>query len=499
MESQNKNYMKDQEIVKIYLDTEEWQSFECKRAAIRPADLLETVVAFSNSDGGTIVIGLEDPKKAQGEKRLLGISENPDNVSEFLKLIDKEIDPPLILWTKFELDIENNKGQPDKLMVMNIKKSNDVHSLKKGDTFVRKGRQNVKIGSTEIMRLKYEKGSIKFESEKSGIDSLENLDDILLNQYKKDTSGIGLDGWQFLKDNGLAVGDNGKFELTKAGALLFCKNPSVVLTSKSGIKISHYYGTKPTYSGKPNFVTRPFTIEGPLMKQIEGAIDYFRGIVKNSPPKLSGAGFIPTFLIPEWAFQEAITNAVIHRNYFVQDDIQVRFFDDRVEIESPGTYPGHITVENIRTERFARNPLILRTLNRFQTAPNLDIGEGVDRMFKVMREKNLYEPLFLPPTIRPNTVLLMLLNIYKVEYWDTVSKYLNENYRITNKKAREITGVQDVLKMSRLLRGWLDKGLLEKIGKAKKDCYYRRPGQEIPKGLFSRGVDNKMRRNDSPL
>jgi len=46
--------------------------------------------------------------------------------------------------------------------------------------------------------------------------------------------------------------------------------------------------------------------------------------------------------------------------------------------------------------------------------------------------------------------------------------------------------------MSRLLRGWVEKGLLEKIGKAKKDCYYRKPGQEVPKGLFSRGVDNKI-------
>jgi ATP-dependent DNA helicase RecG len=491
--------MEDKDIVKIFLDAQEWQTFECKRAAIKPADLLDTVVGLANASGGFIVVGLEDPVKAQGGKRLLGISENADNVSDFFKLIDKEIDPPLILWGKFELDITNTKGQADKLLVLNIKKSNDVHSLKRGDTFIRKGRQNVKIGSTEIMRLKYEKGAIKFESEKSGATSLENLDYDLLSQYKKDTSSVGLDDWQFLKDNGLAVGGSGKYELTKAGLLLFGKNPSVALTSKCGIKISHYYGTKPTYTEKPNFVTRPFTIEGPLMKQIEQAIEYFRGIVKNSPPKLSGASFNPTFLIPEWVFQEAITNAVIHRNYFVQDDIQVRFFDDRVEVESPGTYPGHITVENIRAERFARNPLILRTLNRFQTAPNLDIGEGVDRMFKVMKEQNLYEPLFFPPKLRPDTVLLLLFNMHRIEYWDTVSKYLDENYRIINKKAREITGVDDVLKMSRLLHGWVEKGLLEKIGKAKKDNYYQKPGQEISQGLFSRGVDNKIGKGIPPF
>jgi ATP-dependent DNA helicase RecG len=302
-----------------------------------------------------------------------------------------------------------------------------------------------------------------------------------------------------LKDSGLAVGQLGEFELTKAGVLLFGKNPSVVLKNKCGIKISHYYGMKPSYTGKPNFVTRPFTVEGPLLKQIEQTIEYFRNIVKNSPPKLSGASFNPTFLVPEWAFQEAITNAVIHRNYFVQDDIQVRFFDDRVEIESPGTYPGHITVGNIRSERFARNPLILRTLNRFQIAPNLDIGEGVDRMYKVMKEKNLYEPLYFPPTIRPNSVLLILLNLKRVEYWDTVGKYLDTNYRITNKQARGITSVDDVLKMSRILKTWVEKGLLEKIGKAKKDCYYRKPGQEMPKSLFSRRDDNKIDKGDFPF
>lgn len=484
--------MTDQEILKLFLDTREWQTFECKRAAIKPSKLLETVVAFANTDGGFIVVGLEDPSRAKLEERLFGINENPDNVSEFLKLIEKEIDPPLRLWNKFELKITNIKKVEDILLVINIRKSNDVHSLKSGDTFVRRGRQNVKIGSTEIIRLKYEKGAIKFEDEPSGKRTFEDLDKNLLNIYKRDTQSEGQDYWQFLKDNGLAIKQNGNFELTKAGVLLFAKNPSVVLGSKCGVKVSHYYGTKPTYSGEPNFVVRPFSIEGPLLHQITKTIEYFRSVVKSSPPKLKGSTFRPSLLIPEWAFQEAITNAVIHRNYFLQNDIQVRFFDDRIEIESPGTYPGHMTVNNIRTERFSRNPIIQRTLNRFSIAPNLDIGEGVDRMFKIMKESNLYDPLFIPPNIRPNSVLLILFNLQKVEYWDTVSKYLDEHYRITNNEARRITGVRDTLKMSRLLKSWLDKGLLERIGSAKKSVYYRRPGQEIPRGLFSKGGENKF-------
>jgi ATP-dependent DNA helicase RecG len=452
--------------------------------------MLEVVVALANTEGGTSVIGLEDPDKVEKNKRLIGIKEGADNVSDLLKLIDKEISPPLN-YQHFDLNIVNVNGQEDLLTVFVIDKSHDIHSLKNGDTLVRKGRQTPKIGAGEIIRLKYDKGSLKFEDEDSHINDLEFIDPDLLNQYKKDTSSQAFDDWQFLKDNALVFETQGKFHLTKAGALLFTKNPTISLKTKCGIKISHYYGTKPNYSQEPNFVTRPFTIEGPLIKQIEQAVEYFRHLVKSSPPKLSGATFQPTFLIPEWAFQEAITNAVIHRNYSIEDDIQVRFFDDRVEIESPGTYPGHITIGNIRSERYARNPIILRTLNRFQSAPNLDIGEGVDRMFKVMREQNLYEPLYFPPSFKPNSVLLLLFNLQKIEYWDTVSIFLDENYRITNEKAREITGITDTLIMSRYFKTWVDQGLLEKFGKGKRDTYYCKSGQGLPNTLFSEGSENK--------
>ena len=68
---------------------------------------------------------------------------------------------------------------------------------------------------------------------------------------------------------------------------------------------------------------------------------------------------------------------------------------------------------------------------------------------------------------------------------------MDEHYRITNVKARGITSIADVLKMSRLLNSWASKNLLEKVSKSKKDTYYRKPGQDIPKVLLSRATDNK--------
>lgn len=472
--------------IELLLRVHEWKTLECKRATIDPSKLLNTIVAFANSNGGHIVIGLEDPQKGSGKDRLYGISESRDNVSELLKLAGKEIMPSVVhLLSSFEMDIINREKLPDKLFIIKVEKSNEVHSLRRGDTYVRRGNQNVKIGAEEITQLQYEKGSLRFEDEPTKITDVDGMQKELLRTYKANVESMGDNDWQFLKDNGLAIINQHKHSLTKAGVLLFHKNPSVALGSKCGIKISHYYGTKPVYSGEPNFVHRPFTVEGPLLHQIEESVKYFHQIVAAAPPKLKGGNFHSSLLIPEWAFQEAITNAVIHRNYFLQNDIQVRFFDDRIEIESPGTYPGHITAQNIRSERFARNPRIVRTLNRFQASPNLDIGEGVDRMFTVMEEHNLYDPIYVPSSLKPHSVLLTLFNVQKVEYWDTVNRYLQEHGSISNGEARSITGVKDTIKMNRLLSSWVEKGLLEKRGEKRGARYFGKFGPSLVSTLFS--------------
>ena len=471
-------------LLDILLDLREWQTYDCKRADISPSKILETICAFSNAEGGDIAIGLEDPNKVSRDKRVLGIKGNESKVSEILNLVEKEFEPPLSDIRHEEISVLNVDGKKDKIVLLRVQKGKDIHSLKKGDTFVRRGDQNHKIGAQEITRLRYERGVLKFEDEIALNVNLDDLDIQLLKRYKSDTGSKEEDDLQFLKDNGLATRSGGEIVITKAGALLFGKNPAVVLKSKCGIKISHHYGKSRNYTGTPNFVKRPFTIEGPLMKQIEDAVAYYKKVVASSPPKLVGANFLPSLLIPEWAFQEAVTNAVIHRNYFTEDDIHVRIFDDRIEIESPGTYPGFITPQNIRSERFARNVIIQRTLNRFSAGPNLDIGEGVDRIFQVMRESNLYEPIYFPASRRPNSVELHLFNLQKIDYWDTVSNYLDDNYRINNQTTREITGIADSSKVSRMLKQWVIKGLIEKLDSGYKgNIYYKKLGAEIPNAI----------------
>ena len=177
-----------------------------------------------------------------------------------------------------------------------------------------------------------------------------------------------------------------------------------------------------------------------------------------------------------------------YRNYAVQNDIQVRFFDDRIEIESPGTYPAHITPTNLRIERFARNPLLQRVLSRFSEAPNLDIGEGVNRMFELMNKSNLYEPVYLPVTTLPNAVQVSLINTRKIDYWDVVSKYLDSMGKITNQETRRITGIEDTLQTTRLLNDWVNSRLLEKRGGKTRGAYYTKTGQDLT-SLLIKGAE----------
>ena len=98
---------------------------------------------------------------------------------------------------------------------------------------------------------------------------------------------------------------------------------------------------------------------------------------------------------PTETLHEVITNAVLHRDYSMADDVHVRIFDNRVEVASPGRLPAHITVGNILKERFSRNGHIVSIINKFPNPPNKDVGEGLTTAFEAMRNLRLKEPVII--------------------------------------------------------------------------------------------------------
>lgn len=109
---------------------------------------------------------------------------------------------------------------------------------------------------------------------------------------------------------------------------------------------------------------------------------------------------------PEFAWFEGIVNAVTHRNYSIFGDYsRIMMFDDRLEIHSPGKLPNIVTVENIKHERFSRNPRIARTLTEFGWVR--EMNEGVKRIYSEMESYFLHEPKY---TELGNKVVLTLEN-----------------------------------------------------------------------------------------
>lgn len=191
---------------------------------------------------------------------------------------------------------------------------------------------------------------------------------------------------------GAAAQDGDRLQPTLAGVLFFSRDPQHFYPSFT-ITFLHFAGTSaarerpedPLYLDNREF-------RGPLPAMIDAA----RAAIYEKQSK--GAvveGFVrrdvPEY--PEFAYREALVNAVGHRDYTLEGSFcQVRLFADRLEIQSPGGLGGHLTVDNIVYEQYTRNPHIMRLLEDFGYVERR--GLGVDQMIRAMTRAGLEPPVF---------------------------------------------------------------------------------------------------------
>jgi ATP-dependent DNA helicase RecG len=160
------------------------------------------------------------------------------------------------------------------------------------------------------------------------------------------------------------------------------------------------------------------------------------------------------------ALHEIITNAVLHRDYSIADDIHIRVFDNRVEVLSPGTLPGHVTPENILDERFARNGVVVRLINKFPNPPNKDVGEGLNTAFRAMRDMRLKPPLV---TQAGGYVKVTLRHEPLATPDELILEFLQTHDQITNKQAREICFIGSENRMKRVFQRMMTNDLIELV------------------------------------
>jgi len=158
-------------------------------------------------------------------------------------------------------------------------------------------------------------------------------------------------------------------------------------------------------------------------------------------------------------------------------DIQVKIFENRIEVESPGRLPAHITPKNILYQRFARNPVIVRLINKFPDPPNKDIGEGLRTAFDAMTRLKLKAPIIRE---NENSVIVYIRHEPLAKPEETVLDYLEKHLEITNTKARELTGIESESSMKQIFFRLRDQGLIEPVpGKRGAKSAWQKPGIQL--------------------
>lgn len=163
---------------------------------------------------------------------------------------------------------------------------------------------------------------------------------------------------------------------------------------------------------------------------------------------------------PEETLHEIITNAVLHRDYSIPTDIQIRIFDNRVDVESPGKLPGHVTVSNILDSQAARNPKLVRLINKFPDAPNKDVGEGLNTAFSAMEKLRLKAPLIEE---RENSAIVTIKHERLASPEEIIVEYLRNHDSIRNREGRNLTGIKSENTMKQVFYRLHERGYIKLI------------------------------------
>jgi ATP-dependent DNA helicase RecG len=341
------------------------------KQGVPEAKIKEAVVAFSNSDGGVLLVGVSN------SGQVVGTNSDGEAIARIHRIVAGVRSPgrydvrPLLVGDK-------------PILVVSIgRRREGFAQTQDGRILVRRGAMNTPIFAAELARFISSRALTRFESTPVA-PTVEQADPALLERLRL-AYGWSLDHLpQRLAEAGLVESDDAHAHLTVAGALYLIPQPREAL-GKAYIEVFRYRDESETYD-------RRFEIDGPADEQVEratrelldelGADVVVLGVRRHELPR-----------IPEPVLREAVANAVAHRTYEASGQpVRVEIRPDRVVIASPGGLPEPVTLANMREQNAARNIDVIKTLRRFRLAE--DAGLGVDVMEDTMEAAMLEKPEF---------------------------------------------------------------------------------------------------------
>jgi len=417
------------QITLAFLQTKrENQYFERKglgEKEANPTKIANELIGMLNADGGVLAFGVANDGTIQN------LSSLGDKLSDYrnlyvdfiephgnIKLEEVEIEGKLIFLYHVDQDIEQ------------IFKRKDNEQI-----FLRVDDKNRLLDRDAVRKLEYDKQIRKFEDEIEPDFDFNDLDVKLLNRYKEKLNYAG-DVHDLLVKRHLSIKRDGQYQIKKAGVLLFAKDPEKYITSSS-LRYIRYEGVE-AKTGTEHNVVKDERFENNIPWIIDNVKRFIKATLKDYFfLDLETGRFIKVPEYPEEAWLEGIVNALCHRSYNVQGNaIYIKHFDDRLEISNSGPLPGQVNVENIRTERFSRNPRIARALEDMGFVRQLN--EGVSRIYQSMGKSMLSTPEYLEKNGNVYLTLRNKISKHTKTISDSILKTIQDNWSSYNDTQKKI-------------------------------------------------------------
>lgn len=356
----------DDRSVLALLDQGENAAVEFKRGDVRSENLAREMIAFSNSYGGTIVLGIDD------NYSVLGVDHDRNYEEWVANIARNNVVPPVNISCRTIVFKER------KIVLVEVPKGKDrPYQDNSGRFYIRVGSTNRIASLNELMRLFQQSGFYHYDATEVERANETSLNQTALDRYfqRYDVSYMEMEpdeklsllkNTDILSENSLA---------TIAGLLVFGINPQRFLLNAS-ISFAHYLGNDIS-----DELIDHKKIEGVLSDQIDTALQVIRNNILT-PSSIVGLKREDKVQYPDRIFRELIVNACVHRNYSIQGSrIRIFMFDNRIEFMSPGQLPNTITIDKLKAGvSYAVNPIIVKFMENLKYIDKL--GRGLPMVYR---------------------------------------------------------------------------------------------------------------------
>ncbi len=346
------------------------------------ANVGEELVGFANADGGDLLIGVED------DGTVTGVPHNEEALEVILNAVETHVfaGQKLPIITKGTVLVGNHK-----VVFFSVSKGTtqvyqlpDGRCLRRRDSFC----EPVAVDSLRFERQEI----VSREYERQFVDGATVADlDLVELQIMANSLLKGLSVERYLQQLGLGEYATGGMRLRRAALLLFGKDIAR-WHPRSQLRVLGVLGSE-LLSGPDYNVREDVTVTGNIMSLLSRAWEQLRPFLVQGTSLSADARFETRVAYPELACREALVNALAHRDYSIQNPIEVFVYNDRMEVRSPGALLSTLHIkdlEELRGAHESRNSLIARVLREHKVMREL--GEGMRRIFEAMETQELARP-----------------------------------------------------------------------------------------------------------